>query len=663
MDDDTTESAYAHTSIDDILDAELDDANNLMRILDERMVTHIGLLAASGYTEDYESTSKWRADQERIAKMVLREKQAKNTPFQDASNIIYPLITESILQFNARAYSTIMNNGNIALAKVIGADPQGEKKRRSLRVSKDMSYQLNEEIEDWDAGMDQLLMALPQDGLAFKKVYYTTLGNKTAVEVVLAKDLVVNNATRGLRSCPRISQRMPVYAYEVMERIAVGEFDEDAISMFEDEDPSDERIFIEQHCLFDVDGDGYPEPYILTFDEDSGQVVRIVADYQIENVEFEDEEKFVVVAIRRRDYFTKYECFPSPNGDFYTPGFGSLLLEHNEAINTTINQLFDAGRLSNSQSGFLGREFRVTSGSTKITPGEWMKTDVPAMLLKDAIVPLPVREPSMVLFQLMGVLVESGKSIASISDALTGDAPANQPVGTTMSLVEQGMKVYNTIFKRVYRGLRNELRMIFKLNQRFRTDEQYQNILDEKDASVEDYNTENMDVVPAADPNMATDMQKRMRMQALMETMELPFVNKIAIYEEYLMELGIDDPKKYIIPPSNDVTPQMMLELANAENDKQKVANDTAKVAASNRKALAEVVKILQEVANEGGTIGTALAEAGILDLFEQEQAASLQQLKEAQNEQPVQEREAVQRLEGGPEVALGIPNGAGTPQ
>ena len=653
-------SGFDYTPLEDILEAEAAAANNLMAILDENMVTRIGQIAASGYNEDFTSTAKWRGEQVRIAKLVTQEREAKNTPFEGAANVKYPLITEAVLQFNARSYATIMNNGNIALAKVIGADPDGSKKRRAVRVSKDMSFQLTEEIDGWDAGMDQLLMAVPQDGLAFKKVYYNHITKKTASEFVQAKDLVVNNGTRDLKSCPRISQRMPIYHYEAIERVSIGEFDEKILDAFEKDDPSDTRVFIEQHCLFDVDGDGYPEPYIVTFDELSGLVARVVADFEIDGVSFDNEEDFNVVSIRKRDYFTKYECFASPNGDFYTPGFGSLLLEHNEGINSSLNALFDAAKLANSQSGFLAREFRVPSGVMKLSQGEFVKTDVPAMFLQQSVMQTPVREPSMVLFQLMGVLIESGQSIGSISDVLTGDAPANQPVGTTLSLVEQGMKVYNAIFKRIYRGLRNELRMIFLLNKKYRTNDQYQNVLDEEGASIDDYNTDNMDVVPAADPNMATDIQKRMRMQALMETMQLPFVNGVEIYKEYLLELGIEDPEKYIAPPPQGPSPDQLAELAVLEDKRKQTEIKRDKENRESRKSTAEVMEILQRISGEGGNLGTAMAEIGMIDQFDTKQAKLLQQIKEADNEKPVQNGQGLPSMEGKQPMAMGVPNGAG---
>lgn len=634
-----------------------------MNMLPKGMVELIGTQAHQGYQDDLSTRQKWETNNKEIDKLMLQENEAKNYPFPNCSNVKYPLITEAVLQFSARAYPTIINNGNIALMKTIGRDENDAKRARGERVAKDLNFQITEEIDDWDAGMDQLLTALPKDGVTFKKIYRDHVENKTCVDIVFGSDLIVSNTARSLKTCPRISQKMPVYYYEAAERCAIGEFAESVKECFDPDNPADERVFVEQHCLYDCDGDGYPEPYVVTFDAESGMLARIVADYNEASITF-DPDTDQIISIRRNLYFVKYECFPSGTGEFYTPGFGSLLLTHNNAINSVLNQLIDAGHLANTQGGFLAREFRVKSGTLRFSPGEYKKTDVPALHLQNSVMPLPVREPSPVLFQLLGVLVDSGKSIASIQEVMTGGAPANQPAATTLALIEQGMKVYSGVFKRIYRALREELRIIYELSREYRSEDQYLAVVDDPGASIEDYAADDLDIKPAADPNMTTDMQKQLRDQALLQLIQVPGANVPLIVQNHLRGLGIDDPKQFFPdPPAPQPTPEdmkleadMAAQLQELNIKKQEADTKASKAKFDNLKTMIESLEKLGEAAEKGGNLGIGLAEIGVIEKFIQDQKLMLE--RELANEQPVQQPQGVPGLEREQPIPMGLPNG-----
>jgi hypothetical protein len=208
--------------------------------------------------------------------------------------------------------------------------------------------------------------------------------------------------------------------------------------------------------LWDLDDDGYPEPYCVTVHKETRKVVRIKARFDADGVTTNAQGE--VVRIEPLKYVTKYGFMPSVDGSYYDVGFGLLLEAINETVNSTINQLMDAGHLANTQGGFIGAGVSIKSGALKFAPGEWKKVEATGVDLKNSIVPLPIKEPSAVLFNLLGMLIEAAKEISATKDILTGETnQAQQPVGTTLAMIEQGLKVYTAIIKRVHRALKAEL--------------------------------------------------------------------------------------------------------------------------------------------------------------------------------------------------------------
>lgn len=523
--------------------------------IDEEAMNKMGMAALRGYEEDKASISDWTKEIEDVRELAAQKATKKTYPWDGASNVKYPLITVAALQFNARAYPTILNNNNIALARVIGKDEDGQKAARAERISRHMSAQLTEEMEDWESNMDRLLSALPIDGVCFKKIYNNSVERKNAADYVSATDLIVNNSTVNLKTAPRISMLMSLYPYEIQERISSGIFTEWR-TMEEDETTQEPVDFIEQHCRYDLDGDGYPEPYIVTLTLKGGKVVRIVANYREENILTDGGD---IIKIDATQYFVKYECFPDPQGGFYSRGFGMLLKPISESIDSILNQLIDAGHLSNTGGGFLAKGFRVQSGQLRFSPGEWKKVDISGMSLKDGVLPLPIREPSGVLFSLLGMLVDAGKQISSIQEVMTGGGGQNTPATTVLALIEQGMKVYTAIFKRIYRSLKEELKLLYDLNRLYLDDETYDNILDEKAAVKADYEDKSFDIRPAADPSMATDIQKAAKSQLLTPFLHDPFFNGPKIAEDLLESAGFSHPNEYLAPPKQGPDPMEQL--------------------------------------------------------------------------------------------------------
>jgi len=253
-------------------------------------------------------------------------------------------------------------------------------------------------------------------------------------------------------------------------------------------------------------------------------VLRVVANYHLDTIEQMPDGR--IVAIKPVQYFTKYSFLPNPDGGFYDIGFGALLGPLNRTANSLINMLLDGGKLANMPSGFIARGIRFKGGRKTISPGQWIPTLSPGDDLRKGIVPLPVKEPSNVLFNLLGSIIQAGQKISSVSDIMQGINPGqNQPATTSMAVLEQGMKVFSAIHKRMYRSLKHELRKLYNLNCRYVRQDKYFAVLDADAKNTTkvfhtDYSLTNMDVVPSADPKMVTEAYKLMKAQALQQLLE-----------------------------------------------------------------------------------------------------------------------------------------------
>jgi chaperonin GroES len=501
---------------------------NLAEDRDKDTLIKIAEQCHAGYQNDLASRSLWEKDLDEWIKLAKQTREPKTYPWPNASNVKYPLLTTAAMQFSARAYPALVpSNGQLVKTKVIGYDPTGDKWEKADRVSKFMSYQILYEMDKWEEDMDKLLMMLPVVGTMFKKTWYNKAEDKICSCVVLPKNLVVNYWAKSLHNVERISERIEMSPRLLKERQNQGIFRKvelgDPVTPPTDANstPNDEttpHTLIEQHTFYDLDNDGYPEPYIVTFELNSKEILRISRRYDLDDVELDENEK--VKKIKPIQMYTKFGFVPNPDGGFYDIGLGVLLGPLNESVNTLINQLVDAGSLSNLQSGFIGKALRLKMGDAKFSPGEWKPVNATGDDLRKQIVPLPAKEPSNVLFELMGALVTSGKELASVAEIFTGKMPGqNTPATTTMATVEQGMKVFTAVYKRIYRSLEEEFKKIYKLNSMYIDPNHYVAVIDEQ-VGPEDFDLESYDVCPGADPSSVSQSEKLMKAQGLLELVQ-----------------------------------------------------------------------------------------------------------------------------------------------
>jgi chaperonin GroES len=575
------------------------------------------------------------------------------------SNVKYPILSVAAIQFSARAYPNIVKGRDVVKCQVVGSDPEGVKAKKAQNIRQFMNYQIIEDMDGWEEGMDKLLARLSILGLYYKKIYNQSTERVAQSDTVSPEDLVVNYYAKSLE--PRATHIIELTPNEIHERVMGDLFlkrdfgkGSEIKNEDEEEDTGDNRgeaedaphIFLEQHRWLDLDDDGYQEPYVVTVHKDTEQVVRITARFGVDDVEVNESGE--IVKIKPFQHFVKYSFFPSFDDSWYDIGWGTLLFPINGTINSTINQLIDAGTLNNRQGGFLGRGIRLTKGGAtsnlKFKMGEWKQVESSGDDLRKGIVPLPTKPPSPILFKLLALMIDASKELASQADVLTGEQPkANVPATTTLALIEQGLKVFSGVYKRIHRSLKEEFGKIRKLNQMYLEDDLYLRVLDEpQGASVVDFEDNSLDVVPVSDSAEVSDVQRLVKAEALMEKRGQGLKDGLII-ERWLEALQVPNHTE-LLPDENDPPPEDPPEI---KIEKYKLQQKDAELQLESRKLFREEVetraKVLKLVADAVKALAQAEAEeAGPQNEMYMKQLDTLKEIYVAQ-EQALQKQGVIQ--------------------
>lgn len=591
---------------------ELSQKNNIAEDLSEEELTTIGKKVCEEFQIDLNSRSDWELAATRALDIALQKTTPKNTPFANASNIKWPLLLTAASQFNARSYPEICSADGIVKTIVVGKDegvpkldeqgqpvvdqqsgePEweiepGAKAEKAERISEHMSYQLREEDVGWEDDMDTLLMQLPIVGDVVKKVYR---GEDTPAvsEMLSALDFVVNQNTKSLDKCPRMTHRFRLYPYEIDERRADGRFRdvEYRASVTGDNDDQEPHELLEQHRRLDLDKDGYAEPYIVTVHRESEKVCRIVANFEADDVKSNDKR---ILSIKPAEYFVNFIFLPDPKGGFYGVGFGQLLGPLNAAIDSMVNQMTDAETLKISGGGFIGSGVRLKKNIIRRELGVWQYVNASGENLRNAMVPFEDKGASPVTFSLLELLLQAATDISSVKDILSGDSPQGETATTTLARVEQGLKVFTAIYKRVYRALTKEFKLRFRLNAKYLDQQAYFNVLDTtKAVSRTDYNEDDYDVCPQADPRLVTDMQRLKRAEALLATAQINPAGIPEILKRYYTAVGAEDVDA-LLPKQDQPDPAQELAIANAEAEVKKTTAEAGLAEAKTEQVTAEI--------------------------------------------------------------------------
>lgn len=618
--DNAQEESQEAPGLDTSIDALLG-TTNIAEQLDDEKLEEIGEAVHKGYMLDVNSKGKWDENIEEWIKLATQIKEDKTYPWPKASNVKYPILATSAMQFAARAYpSLVPADGKVVQAKVIGKDPQGLKQASAERVSAHMSYQLLHEMEDWEEDMDRLLVQLPIVGCLFKKTYYDEITKQNCSKLIGPKSLVVNYWATSLEAAERKTEIVTMNARVLQEQVAAGIYCDcdlspavanqslimnpnvQATDMPSTNDETTPYTLLEQHTFLDLDNDGIKEPYVITIEESSKKVLRIVARFDSDSPIRNTEGK--LVGFTPVEYYTKFGFIPNPDGGFYDIGFGHLLGPLNDSANTLINLLIDGGTLSNLQAGFIGKGLRMKLGDSRFQPGEWKTVNSTGDDIKKQIFPMPTREPSDVLYKLLGTILESSKELASISEIFVGKMPGqNTPATTTMATIEQGMKLFTAIYKRVYRSLAKEFKKLYRLNGIYTANiKKGQQILDDV-LSEQDYNLKSYDICPAADPTAVSSTQKSLKAESLMQLLQLGTIDPVEVTKRVLEAQEQPNIAALMKPQQPPPDPKLMAVQAKIQGDQQK-GQQTAQLAAQKaqqerEKHQMEMEKQARALANE----------------------------------------------------------------
>ena len=508
----------------EVVTEEYDHNANLAEILDESILGEISSDLRARVEDDQDSRDEWQEAYTQGLDLLGVKTKERSQPFQGASGVTHPIIAESVTQFQAQAYKELLPAGGPVRAEIIGAKTP-EVEEQATRVKNFMNYMVTEVMEEYDPDTDQMLFYLPLCGSTFKKVYYDETKQRPVSRFVPAEDLVVPYTTSDLATSSRVTHILRMDENQIRKLQVVGFYrDVDLETGYDEEDDTvkdkvrelqgidkseqaeDVLTILEVHTDLDIEGfedldqNGEPTgiklPYIVTIDQASGEVLAIRRNYAEG-----DPLK------RKQQYFVHYKFLPGLG--FYGFGLIHMIGGLGKAATSILRQLIDAGTLANLPSGFKARGIRVRNDDEPIAPGEFRDIDAPGGDIRNSIIPLPYKEPSATLAQLLGVLIESGRRFVSIADQQTGTAGSQQqPVGTTVALLERGMKVMSAIHKRLHYAQKNEFRLLANIIRDYMP-QQYPYMVPGGDATIMQSDFDNrVDVLPVSDPNIFSMAQR-----------------------------------------------------------------------------------------------------------------------------------------------------------
>ena len=549
--------------------------------LAEEMTSSAMQTLGSDLTSEIDNDKAGRKDWEKAytegLKLLGLQYEERTEPWNGACGVFHPMITEAVVRFQSETITETFPAAGPVKTKIIGKETK-EKKESAVRVREDMNWQLTEKMVEFRAEHERMLWSLPATGSAFKKVYYDpSLGRQVSI-FIPAEDILLPYGASDIQSCYRVTHVMHKTKNEILKLQAAGFYRECDIG-----DPTKETTDIEKakdketgfsdlnddrFTLYeihadldlkgfeDVDKDGEETgimlPYVVTLIKGTGEVLAIRRNWE------EDDELRL-----KRQHFVHYQYIPG----FGAYGFGLFHLIGGFAKSATsiMRQLVDAGTLSNLPGGLKTRGLRIKGDDTPIAPGEWRDVDIGSGVMRDNILPLPYKEPSQVLYTLLGNIVEEGRRFAATADLKISDMSGQSPVGTTLALLERQLKVMTAVQARVHAAFKQELKLLARIIADYTDpDYSYEPEVGERKAKKEDY--DDVDVIPVSDPNAATMSQRVVQYQAVIQMAQMaPDIYDLPQLHRNMLEvLGIKNAEKLVpLPddqkPMDPVTENMMI--------------------------------------------------------------------------------------------------------
>jgi hypothetical protein len=550
-----------------------DHESNLAEFMDEQDLQVLASDLVSDFIADRESRKEWARAYVKGLDLLGLKIEERQQPWAGASGVFHPLLTEAIVRFQAQAMSEMFPPSGPVRTKIVGKLTT-DKYKQSQRVESELNYLLTEEMTEYRDETEQMLFKLPLAGSAFKKVYYDPIRERPAAMFVPAEDFVVAYGASDLETCPRYTHVMKKTSNEIAELQFNGFYRDldlpapspdrtDIQEKYDDLDgesaileDDDRHTILEIHADLDLPGDladedGLARPYVVTIDKSSREILAIRRNW------YEDDLKK-----RKRLHFVHYRYLPGLG--FYGTGLIHLIGGLAKSATSILRQLIDAGTLSNLPAGLKARGMRIKGDDSPLMPGEFRDVDVPGGAIRDSITFIPYKEPSGVLYQLLGNIVEEGRRIGSVADIQVGDMNAQAPVGSTLALMERSMKVMSGVQARLHAAMKRELRLIAQVVHDYMPAE-YAYEMDGEYNRTEDFDGR-VDVIPVSDPNAATMAQRIMQYQAALQlAQQAPQLYDMGkLHRQMLEVLGIQDANDIIklpeeIKPKDPVTENMAM--------------------------------------------------------------------------------------------------------
>ena len=501
------------------LEAEPD--ANLAELLDERVLMGIASELVDYYEDDKTGRDDWEDSYRNGLDLLGIKYQDREEPFRGSSGVTHPVIAEAVTQFQAQAYKELLPSSGPVRTQVIGA-ASPEVESQSQRVQEFMNYQITHVMEEYDPEMDRLLFYLPLAGSAFKKIYFDDLLDRAVSRFVPADDLVVPYNATDLASASRVTHVIRMGLNSIRKFQAGGFYRDVELSPYESDDELKDKerelmgiqktmddqdcTLLEVHTDLDLPGfehispldneeTGIKLPYIVTIDEGSTKILSIRRNWK------EGDELY-----RKLQYFAHFKFLPGLG--FYGFGLLHMIGGLGRSATSILRQLIDAGTLANLPAGFKARGIRIRDADEPLSPGEFRDIDVPGGALRDAIIPLPYKEPSQTLMSLLGFVVDAGRRFAAIADLQVGDGNQNAAVGTTVALLERGSKVMSAIHKRMHYAQKQEFKMLAKIFAESLPPVYPYDVWGAESVIKQTDFDERIDVIPVSDPNIFSMSQR-----------------------------------------------------------------------------------------------------------------------------------------------------------
>jgi len=539
--------------------------DNLADILPDDILNPIGTEMHANYFDYKMSRKDWEDTYIHGLDLLGFKYRVRTEPFQGASGATHPVLAEAVTQFQAQAYKELLPADGPVRTQVMGISTP-PKEQQAQRVKNFMNYQIMDQMNEYEAEFDQMLFHLPLGGSTFKKVYYDALLGRAVSKFVQADDLVVPYTATSLDDAEAIIHVLKIPENELRKQQVSGFYRdielgkppmvEDKVEQKEKEIAGTRKVgrqedvytLLECHVNLDLEGfedvgqDGMPTeiklPYVVTIDEGSRLVLSIRRNYAPNDP-----------TRKKIQYFVHFKFLPGLG--FYGFGLIHMIGGLSRTATAALRQLLDAGTLSNLPAGFKQRGIRIRDEASPIQPGEFKDVDAPGGSLKDAFYPLPYKEPSQTLLQLMGIVVQAGQRFASIADMQVGEGNQQAAVGTTVALLERGSRVMSAIHKRLYAALKQEFKLLAKVFSTYLPPEYpYDVVGAARTIKVQDFD-DRIDILPVADPNIFSMSQRVTLAQTELQlAMSNPQMHDLYMaYRKMYEAVGVKDIDQILPPP------------------------------------------------------------------------------------------------------------------